>query len=146
MREYTNNRKIIGMNVRSTSLENKEIFFETGKILDRITKLLELMTTRTFTNSMMETMKHTIKDMWTSQKCQKPIAKNFKIREEKMADTPGYIIAFNCWNSRWFISSLHGTWANAIYDNFSRYFYLTKSQKLHKFEIWLFLISKIWIN
>ena len=74
----------------------------------------------------------------------KQLRHNFKIREEKMGDTLSYIIAFDRWNSRWFISTLHGTGATTIYDNFSRYLYLTKSQKLHKFKnlTYYFLKSK----
>jgi len=78
MREYTKNMTVntnnMGMNVRSTPPKSKERSSKTGKILGLITKQLELMTTATFTNNMMETMKHIIKDMQITQKCQKTIA------------------------------------------------------------------------
>ena len=68
------NPKNVGR-MRSTSLESKEMSLKTKKKLDRIAKILEVMTTRTLTNNMMEIMKHICKDMQTTQKRQTPNAK-----------------------------------------------------------------------
>ena len=78
MGKYTKNTTVntnnMGMNMQSTSLESKEMFLKKKKLLKMITKL-EVMTTRTFTKNMMETIMHIIKDMQTIQKHQKPTAK-----------------------------------------------------------------------